>query len=48
MKFVVRTVDKSTRMLSQTAGLGVTHVKRGGIIGAQAFSRCYLRRMNAL
>ena len=46
MKFVVRTVDKSTRMLSQTAGLGATHVKRGGIIGAQAFSRCYLRRMN--
>ena len=46
MKFVVRTADRSTLMLSRTAGLGATHVKRGGIIGAQAFSQCYLRRMN--
>ena len=46
MKFVVRTADRSTLMLSRTAGLGATHVKHGGIIGAKAFSRCYLRRMN--
>ena len=45
MKFVVRTADNCTQMLSQTAGLGGTHVKRGGTIGAQDFSRCYLRRM---
>ena len=45
MKFVVRTADNCTQMLSQTAGLGTTHVKRGGTIGAQDFSRCYLRRM---
>ena len=45
MKFVVRTVDNCTQMLSQTAGLGATHVKCGGTIGAQDFSRCYLRRM---
>ena len=43
MKFVVRTVDRSIWMLSQTAGLGA---KCGGIIGVQAFSQCYLRRMN--
>ena len=46
IKFVVRTVDRSTWMLSQTAGLGATQVKCGGISGAQAFSQCYLRRMN--
>ena len=46
MKLVVRIVDRSTQVLSQTAGLGATRVKHGGIIGVQAFSQCYLRRMN--
>lgn len=45
MKFVVRTVDRPTQMLSQTAGLGV---RLDGTIGVQVLTQYCLRKTNGL